>query len=416
MRATSPTETEPVKLIPSSPPDGGTTAWLTVVSSFLIHFAALGTQYSYGIYQRYYQNVEFKGRATNTEISFVGTISMGVMLFLGTFVGAMADGKMGYQRTAAIGKYFVAGSMLLASICTEVWQLYLTQGLMFGIGSALCFFPAVSIPAQFSKKRAIATGLAVSGSGVGGIVITMMTNVMLYSIGFRWALRVTGVLSFLMLGVSAPFLQTRIPPKKRDKLFDFSIFKNAKFLPLFMASVFAPFGYLIPFVFLPVYCDYVGLSQGVGAYMLSLVNGFSIVGRIVMGLVSDKFGHVNSYIFCLFISGCSMVSIWLFGDSILMLSIFSIVYGIFAGGFISLVPVVSAYLFGIHGIATIVGLLYSASSLGQLAGPPIAGALIDANIPTIFPSGRYSWGIILGGLMMLLGSFSVMYLNSLELN
>lgn len=396
----------------SQPPDGGLTAWLTVVASFSIHFIVLGTQYSYGIYQRYYQNIEFKGKATNSEISFVGTLSTAVMLALGSFVGAIADGRLGYQKTAAIGTVLVSASLILASFCGEIWQFYLTQGFLLGLGSALCFFPAVSIPSQwFLNKRALATGVAVAGSGVGGIVVTVATNAMIKSIGFRWALRVTGIVSFVLLGGSIPFLKTRIPSKRHGKLFDFSIFRNNKFVPLFMSSVFAPFGYLIPFFFLPLYCDSVGLSAEIGATMLSIVNGLSIAGRILMGVIADRIGHINALIICLGISGVDMLVFWLFGNSVAMLSIFSIIYGFFAGGFISLVPVVSAHLFGIQTIASIIGILYSGTAAGNLGGPPIAGKLIDLGVDSGLPSGTYAWAIIFGGVMMVIAAVWLVYLR-----
>lgn len=396
----------------SPPPDGGLTAWLTVVASFMNHFISIGILYSYGIYQRYYKMVEFSERATNFEISFVGTISLAFMLALGTFVGAMCDGNLGYQKTATLGMIVLPSSLILASFCTELWQLYLTQGFLLGLGAALCFFPAVSIPSQwFLRRRASATGIAVAGSGVGGIVWSVISDYMINAIGFRWSLRVTGLASFAILVVSTLLLKARIPPKKRDKLFDLSIFKNPIFIILFFSSIFAQFSYAIPFVYLPLYCDYVGFDSSVGATMLGITNGASVFGRVIMGVLADRIGVVNSYIICLAGSGIGTLSFWLFGGSVPMVAILSVLNGFFSGGFISLVPVVSAHLFGIEGLATIVGFVYTGAAVPNLAGPPIAGNLIDMDIPSPLSSGRYSYPIIFAGLGMVVGAALAIYLR-----
>jgi hypothetical protein len=50
--------------------------------------------------------------------------------------------------------------LILASFATQLWQIYLTQGLLFGIGGALVFSPSISLPPQwFVKYRSLATGI-----------------------------------------------------------------------------------------------------------------------------------------------------------------------------------------------------------------------------------------------------------------
>jgi len=70
--------------------------------------------------------------------------------------------------------------------------------------------------------------------------------------------------------------------------------------------------------------------------------------------------------------------IWLLaGGSYPALVTFTIVMGIGYGGFIALAPAVAATLFGTVGLGTILGALYTAAGFGGLAGPPLAGAVID---------------------------------------
>lgn len=54
-------------------------------------------------------------------------------------------------------------------MCKEYYQFFLAQGLLFGLGSGLIFYPAISIPGQwFVKKRALAMAIVGSSSGLGG--------------------------------------------------------------------------------------------------------------------------------------------------------------------------------------------------------------------------------------------------------
>lgn len=54
----------------------------------------------------------------------------------------------------------------------QLWQLYLTQALMYGIGSSMFYFPIMSItPVYFDRHRGFAMGAILAGSGVGGIVM-----------------------------------------------------------------------------------------------------------------------------------------------------------------------------------------------------------------------------------------------------
>jgi MFS family permease len=58
----------------------------------------------------------------------------------------------------------------MTSLCKEYWQVFLAQGVLGGIGLGTMFLPAVGvIPHWFQRRRALATGLVVSGSSVGGI-------------------------------------------------------------------------------------------------------------------------------------------------------------------------------------------------------------------------------------------------------
>ncbi|KAJ3112066.1 hypothetical protein HDU96_004991 [Phlyctochytrium bullatum] len=355
------------------PPDGGWQAWMVVFGSFMVHFVVLGVQYSFGVYATYFIK---QGKGSPATVSFVGTLGAAVLPALGMVSGRLAE-KFGFQRMIYIGTSIFALGLLLASFCTEIWQLFITQGFMTGLGASISYFPAVSAPSQwFLRNRGVATGIAVSGSGIGGLVLTLATQKMLDALGFAWTLRVTAIFSFVAVVSVTPFIRNRIPPSPQSKT-DWSVLKDKRFALLLGMGFFATFALLVPLYFIPTYTvEVLNQPVGLGATLLSVYNGSSAAGRIVLGFGADSFlGRLNSLVLCMVVSGLSMLFLWTFASSVPILALFAIVNGFVAGGFISLFPVVVASIFGAERLPSMVGMLFSTSAIGNFGGAPLAGAI-----------------------------------------
>ncbi|KAI8853695.1 major facilitator superfamily domain-containing protein [Chytridium lagenaria] len=353
------------------PPDGGLEAWLVVAGSFMVHFIVLGIMYTFGVYASYFIK---EGYGTPSSVSFVGSFSAAVLPALGMVSGRLAE-KFGFQRMTLIGAIFLSSGLILGSFCTQLWQLFFTQGLLTGIGSSLCYFPAVSAPSQwFLKKRGLATGIAVSGSGIGGLLLAVVTQRLLDGVGFAWTLRITGIFALVSVVSVSFFMKNRIPPSPSSKT-DWSIVKDSRFLMLLLMGFFATFAYLVPVYFMSIYAtDVLGQPVATGAALLAAYNGSSAAGRIILGYGADGFmGRLNSLCFCMVMSGLSMIFLWTFATSVYTLAAFAVVNGFVAGGFISLFPVVVATIFGAERLPSLVGMLFSTSAVGNFAGAPLAG-------------------------------------------
>ncbi|KAI9189599.1 hypothetical protein H9P43_001032 [Blastocladiella emersonii ATCC 22665] len=389
------------------PPDGGRDAVLVVVSSFLVNFVTLGIQYSYGIWQRFLPgSTEIAdGRATSAAVALVGSTSFGVMYLIGAPAGRLAD-SYGYRRMLLIGTVIlVGGHLIAAALATEVWHLILTQGIVVGVGCAVSYFPAVAVIAQWwLERRSFVTGIAVAGAGVGGLAFANGTEVLLRSLGVRWTLAITGFVAGAFQLAAAAMLRVRVvphPPRSlRDVLasaFDLTPFKELKGAGALMLGVFlSPFGYLIPYYFVPAYCVKQGLPSATGTSMLTVINVASITGRIAMGRAADRLGNVNLYLFSTFSAAATCLALWLpAGDSLVLLYAFAAAFGFFCGGLASLMPSVTAQLFGVRALAASIGAVYSAEAVGHLAGPPLAALLITSADPApALPAGTYSWVIL----------------------
>jgi MFS family permease len=114
----------------------------------------------------------------------------------------------------------------------EIWQLFLSQGICFGLGMGFLFVASVGVvPQWFSTRRSLAMGIATAGSGVGGLVYSLATGAMITSIGLPWAFRVLGILCFAVNGICSLLLRDRNKEIGAVPLaFDVGLFKRPEYL------------------------------------------------------------------------------------------------------------------------------------------------------------------------------------------
>ncbi|KAF9414760.1 hypothetical protein BGZ94_000286, partial [Podila epigama] len=170
-------------LVPSSPVDGGLKGWLAVLGSFLIHcFVFAPTEFVFGIFELHYHDV-FPD-ATSSSIAFVGTTGSAVTYIAGFLSGILAD-YFGFRGTALTGTVIMTLSLILASFSTQ----------LFGIGASMIYYPGVAVPSQyFNRRRGLAMGIAVSGSGAGGFILAPLTHALIDRLDVFWTLRVLALM------------------------------------------------------------------------------------------------------------------------------------------------------------------------------------------------------------------------------
>lgn len=123
----------------------------------------------------------------------------------------------GFTRISiAVGSTIYVIGIMMVSISTKYYSIFLAQGLTMGIGIGITFLPALSVLSHYwRRRRALATGIVVSGSSVGGVCFPIALNRLFGSVGFGWAVRITG---FIILGclLAANFLiTTRLPGRRK---------------------------------------------------------------------------------------------------------------------------------------------------------------------------------------------------------
>ncbi|KAI8378769.1 major facilitator superfamily domain-containing protein [Choanephora cucurbitarum] len=302
------------------------------------------------------------------------------------------------------GTVLCTAALILASFATQVWQIFLTQGVLFGLGASFVSLPCIGAPQQwFSTKRGLAIGLAMSGSGIGGLVVANISMAVIKSLGYRWALRVDGIIVFVLLSISSflvrPFGDVRKTGGGR-KLFNWYLFKNPMFVAMFLHGLITTFGYMTPFFLLPSHANALQLDPWVGTNLSAIMSAVNAVARVFTGYMGDKLGRFNSLFLCTFFCGVCCLAIWINVHNEATLWVFAVLYGFFGGGYVALFPTVQPQIVGLEHIGPAIGLLYTTNIFGYLFGTPIASALINLSSP---PS--YVNGAIWAGVTIIIGSF-----------
>ncbi|KAI9317746.1 major facilitator superfamily domain-containing protein [Dichotomocladium elegans] len=355
--------------------------WLAVIATFLVNFTIFGTVFSWGNFQKLYLRDVYAGQTDSFKIAFVGTSANAMLLSMGLFISPFLR-RLGFRGTMVIGTVLAPLGLVLASFATELWQVYLSQGILFGLGGAFVFSPSITLPSQwFVKNRALATGIAVSGSGVGGVCLSPMSQSLIATIGYRNTLRTMGGMGFGLLCVATTLAVSRYPPPSDKKsggsplrLFERSLF-TWPFNFVLVFSILVPFGYVAPFFLTPTYASVIGASDSMGSSLVSIMSAANVLCRITLGYVGDRYGRVNVIFIFTLLSGIFTMIVWQFADTFNVFVVYCVLFGLTGGGFVSLLPPVIAEIVGIEKIQQGISVSYFLTMFGNLLGTPISGLL-----------------------------------------
>ncbi|KAG1188265.1 hypothetical protein G6F36_004787 [Rhizopus arrhizus] len=244
---------EPDDAFYDSIPNGGY-GWVIAVCGFLINFIMFGTSAIWGVFSNAYATTVLQGKATTMELMGVGSLMI-VTLNLFAPVGPLLA-PLGANLTLAFGTVVMSLGIITAGFSTEVWHLYITMGLVFGIGSSLVYMSIVAvIPQWFTTRRGTAMGISSAGSGFGGLALSPMVTSLVQKYGLPWAHRIIGLMAFGICMIAACLIRTRLPPNAKKQPIKspikLSMLKDINFIIMLAGVVIALFGYLIPLFYLP---------------------------------------------------------------------------------------------------------------------------------------------------------------------
>ncbi|KAL2140412.1 hypothetical protein VTI28DRAFT_3832 [Corynascus sepedonium] len=373
-------EADPNGLNPdiSEAPEGGLRAWLVVVGSGFVFFSCLGFVNTFGVFQQYYMSHQLRNH-TPDNIAWIGALMAFVQSGAGAITGSLFD-RFG-ARVVGPGAVIYVFALMMTSICTEYWQFILAQGLLAGFGMSLLQMSAFACVSQyFQRKRATALGIVVSGSSIGGIIFPIALSKMLNnsSLGFGWSVRVIAFVIAPLLAFASLTVRPRAPPRMAN-FFLWEAFKNVKFLMLVFAMFGCFIGMLTPLFYLPTYAVSRGMDPTLASYLLAIVNAASTAGRIIPGMLADKYGRLNGFGIGGILTGVIVLCMnSAVGTAALV--VYSIAFGFASGTIVSgASAAISVCTDDPRNLGTYIGMGMAIASTANLVGPPINGVLLDTH-------------------------------------
>ncbi|KAF2969844.1 hypothetical protein GQX73_g3729 [Xylaria multiplex] len=368
----------------AEPPTGGLVAWLQVAAAFMLYGNTLGLLNTFGVYQTYYESHSL-GDYSSSNISWIGSIQSWFLMAIGVFIGPFYDA--GHCRLLLIiGTISVALGFMLTSISTAYWSIFLAQGVLIGLGTSFLAIPSIAIVPPYFKpaQRPLAMGTATLGSGLAATIYPIIFQSLQPVIGFPWAVRVQGFISFALCLFAVIVARPRYAKNVKKRTFK-NLFKGAKlgdpYFIVYVTSIFFNnLGFFEPLFYLQSYAEsHGGAGLPVTKYLLAILNGSSVFGRLMPSALSKWFGILNAFIITVSLSSVS-IFYWISVSNIAGNIAFSVLYGFFSGGVVAFAPIVLTSLTeDLSYLGTRLGVLNIFKGIGSVVGAPIGGAILQSS-------------------------------------
>ncbi|MDA3041251.1 MAG: MFS transporter, partial [Actinomycetota bacterium] len=344
-----------------------------------------GTLYTFGAFFEA-MAMEFDASLGATSIAFAIT----AFLFFGTGAasGVLAD-RWGARPLVWVGGFMFSVGLLATSRVDQLWHGYLTYGLGLGLGGGLFMTPLFAAAAAwFDRYRSFAQGVVATGSGIGTLVLVPVADRLIVAYGWRQAYVVLSVVtgvSFLIAGIFIG--RPPAPPPQAAGRHLRKVLRSRSFRLLFSAAMCQSASIISAFAFIVPFATDAGVPSSTASWLVGTVGASSIVGRLALTGLAGRIGPVRMLQLS-FAAQPAAFALWFVAeDSIPILVAFVVLLGVAYGGFVALMGGVTAHLFGVRGISSVMGFVYLGAGIGSLIYPPVVGFIADATTTTRGPIG-----------------------------
>ncbi|XP_078283940.1 monocarboxylate transporter 13-like [Rhinoraja longicauda] len=403
-------------------PDAGW-GWMVVLAGFLTNGLLVGVARSFSVF---FVDFTRHFHESSSRVSWITSIAMATQQFASPLGSAFAQ-RYGARSVVMVGGVLASLGMFAASFGQSLLHLYLSIGLLTGFGWALVFTPTMAmIPRYFSRRRALATGLAFSGVGIASFFFSPLFQLLIDAYSWRGALRVLSAIMLNLCVCGALLRPIRLPedpagPPRRPpdacggakaagrcgavaSALDLTLLCHRGFVVYTLALTLVTTGYFVPYVHLVAHGKNLGFTDYEAALMLSVTAIPDTAARLFSGWLSDLRLVRPARLLFLWsvLSGASLLLLPL-GRTYLGLMGFGLFYGLCAGGLSPLFFSTLPDIVGVGRILNATGLFLMLLSLGGLLGPPLSGLLADR-------TGSYNTSFVVSGGFNLAGSLALLLL------
>ena len=374
---------------PLARPATASTRWVQLALGVIAMMSISSPQYVWTLFTKSFQD------SLGVPLSAV-QVTLTVLIVLQTWLspvqGYLVD-RFGPKLLVAVGCLLSGLGWVASAYATSLIMLYLTYGLLCGVGTGIVYIGIVGLMVRwFPDRRGFATGMVAAGYGFGAIATTFPIDTMIKSAGYQHTLIVFGIIMGIVGAIAALLMR---PPSSADVLPPPAIMTSSKsaapqemlktrvfWLMFFMMSMMSTGGLMVILNF-AAFSRSFGVANvlvwGLAALPLALTvdritNGLT---RPFFGWVSDRIGRENTMAIAFLFEAVAVLCLVLARDNAMLFVILSAVVFFGWGEIFSLFPSTLTDTFGTKNATTNYGFLYMAQGVGSVLGGPLAALLFE---------------------------------------
>ncbi|MEY9682599.1 MFS transporter [Bradyrhizobium elkanii] len=313
--------------------------WYVVTAAFVVTLIGFGSAYTFS---SFVESLQREFGASRGSVSLVFSFAGFLYFGLGMISGPLAD-RWGARRLAGLGMVLVGLGMVLAGQAQTILQVYAAYSIGIGAGVGCAYVPTLgAVQRWFVRRRGFASGLAVSGIGVGTLVMPPLATWLITSLGWRDAYVVLGVVA-AVAGIGASLLIADDPRRYgtgpdgdpletvsgaplRQGVSIRAAVRTARFAGLYAACLISAFGVFVPFVHLVPFAVDHQVAPTLAVLLLGMIGVGSTAGRFFLGGIADRVGR-DAFLVAMYLGMAVSLAIWAIAGTFWSLTVFALLFG-----------------------------------------------------------------------------------------
>jgi OFA family oxalate/formate antiporter-like MFS transporter len=355
--------------------------WVLAITAFLMQLA-LGSVYAWSVFLNPVIALYHVSRLQANLTFSIVLLALGVTAGFGGYL----NNRYGPRVIATVGGILYGLGVLLAAFAApNIFILYLTFGIIGGIGVGLGYIVALAMLIKwFPDRRGFITGLAVAGFGGGAVITGLVAAALIKSVGVSNTFLYLGIAYLVMIVIVAQFFRTAPDgyapagwtPSARQQanrsVRDYTLaeaFRLPRWYVLWLIlALNVTAGAALISVASPLAQKFTGVAPLTAAIIVSVIGIFNALGRLFWGWLSDGIGRPFAFLSMFVIQAIVFVILPSISNFTLLLIPAAIIALCYGGGF-GTMPAFAADFFGPKNAGTIYGAMLTAWSAGGIVGP-----------------------------------------------
>lgn len=386
--------------------------WLYILAGFGINLT-LGAVYSWSVFIKPLQT---RFGATYFEATLPSTVAL-AMFAVGMLVAGRYVYQIGPRKTATVGAFLLGSGYILSSsvgsLPNSMWMLTLFYGTLVGVGLGFAYNPPIPTAAKwFPERKGLATGVVVMGFGLSPLVTAPLVQFLIGAYGVEAGFGILGMIFLFVTLLLASLLKFPpgdfVPPAVKTT---WSTRKTSPTGPsmepremlrtpqFYVAILLYMLGTSVGFMAISqaktIATETAHLETALAVAVVQWLAIWNCTGRPLFGKLTDAWGP-RPVLYTMFAVELAGMGFLLYASSVPFLFLGIAMVAITFGGFLAVMPALTAYFFGSEKLGANYGIMFLGYGAGGILGPLAISAIRDA-------TGGFSSAFVVGGIISTVG-------------